>query len=535
MTVAVLEDLGQDLAMMARVVQSQLSAAMTAFFQRDLTLAEKVIEKDDQVDNLLGYLEEQCFQRIAGEPPGSPRSRRLQGVFRVALNLEKLGDYAVNIAEQAVHASRLERRPMPFDLAGPSRSALAALDEVVSAFTHASAERAKHACRCETELDRQYRQALDIAFRRLGGSGQDPAFIITHLFVAKFLERVGDSILNIGETTLFILTGERLKLHQYLHLEEMVGTVAGEATGDAALDFRQIWGGISGARVVRVSLGEGGPLIWKEGAEKKIEEEIREMEEWNRIIPDLVPDVKARIHRDGRESFLGHYLDGVLVRDVYLTRPWTDKVRVTRRLLETIKDIWLITARPEPPRVEYARQIRDRLPDLYGIHPSLEALRRTEVRVFGIPHWSLPALLGRLAAMEAGLAPPVTVRIHGDFNTNNVVYDERRDRVHFVDVHRSGPGDYAQDIGVFLVSNIRNPIQDAGARADMDRLNRLVQGFAQEFARLVGDEHFDRRLLLSQARSLITSGRLVADREFAQSLYLQGVRLLERCCLELSP
>src|SRR2546426_7416121 len=204
--------------MMARLVQSQLIRSMTAFFQRDPRLAEQVTHKDDQVDNLLGLIEVKCFERIAGEEPNGVRSRQLRGVFRVALNLEKLGDYAVNIAEQAVHVSRLKARPIPFDLAGPARVALAALDEVITAFTDASADKAKHACRCELELDRQYRDALQETFRRLAQPNQDPAFVITNLFVAKFLERIGDSILNIGETTLFILTGERLKLHQYLHL-----------------------------------------------------------------------------------------------------------------------------------------------------------------------------------------------------------------------------------------------------------------------------------------------------------------------------
>src|SRR5215475_14289865 len=170
MTTVLLEDLGQDLAMMARLVQSQLVTAMTAFFQRDVALAEKLTEKDDHVDNLLGFIEEKCFERIAGEPADSLRSRRLRGVFRVALNLEKLGDYAVNLAE------------------------------VITSFTDASADKAKHACHCEVELDRQYREALAEAFRRLREPSQDPAFIITHLFVAKFLERIGDSILNIGRS-----------------------------------------------------------------------------------------------------------------------------------------------------------------------------------------------------------------------------------------------------------------------------------------------------------------------------------------------
>jgi phosphate uptake regulator len=520
------EDLGQDLAMMARLVQSQLIRGMTAFFQRDARLAEQVTQKDDQVDNLLGLIEVKCFERIAGEEPNGVRSRQLRGVFRVALNLEKLGDYAVNIAEQAVHVSRLKARPIPFDLAGPARVALAALDEVITAFTDASAEKSKHACRCELELDRQYRDALQEAFRRLAHPHPDPAFIITNLFVAKFLERIGDSILNIGETTLFILTGERLKLHQYLHLEQVAGTVAPHA--EDPVDFRQIWGGISGARVGRVAVGQGEPLIWKEGDERKIDEEIREMEAWNRIVPGLVPDVKARHREDGRLSFLGQFLRGSLLRDVYITRSWDEKVRVTHRLLETVRDIWSATLVREPPRIDYARQIRDRLPELFALHPKLESLRGGESRVFGIAHDSLADLLERARELEATLAPPVSVRLHGDFNANNIVYDPEQDRVHFIDVHRSGQGDYLQDIGVLLVSNVRNPIEDGRMAADLERLNELIREFALEFARLVGDEHFEARLTLSQARSFITSGRVVADFEFARSIFLQGVRLLER-------
>mgnify|MGYP001569019732 CR=1 FL=1 len=524
MTSVLLEDLGQDLAMMARLVQSQLVSAMTAFFQRDPAGAGKVTAKDDQIDNLLGLIEEKCFERIAGGDPDTPRSRQLRGVFRVALNLEKLGDYAVNIAEQAVHVSRLPAGPLPFDLAGPARVALAALDEVITAFTDASAEKAKHACRCETELDRQYRDALGEAFRRLGRPGQDPAFVVTNLFVAKFLERMGDSILNIGETTLFILTGERLKLHQYLHLEQMVGTTPSRA----AVDFRQIWGGISGARVGRLSVGAGQPMIWKEGDERKIEDEIREMQEWNRIVPGLVPEVKARFRQEGRVSFLGQFLEGRLLRDIYLAAGWDDKVRATRRLLETVREVWLATAVQQPPVLSYTRQIADRLPELFALHPRLESLRRGETRIFGIPHRSLSEMLERVRETEATLAPPVSVRLHGDFNTNNVVYDAGRDRVHYIDVHRSGHGDYVQDVGVLLVSNLRNPIQDARILAELSRLNRLIYEFAGEFARRVGDDRFEARLLLSQARSLITSSRLASDFEFARSIFLRGVRLLEQ-------
>jgi phosphate uptake regulator len=528
MTAVLLEDLGGDLAMMARLVQSQLMSAMTAFFQKDVALATKVTGKDDQVDNLLGFIEEKCFERIAGEPPGSPRSRRLRGVFRVALDLEKLGDYAVNVAEQAVHLSRLPSRPIPFDLAGPARVALGALDEVITAFRRASAEKAKDACRCEIELDRQYRAALAETFRRLRQADRDPAFLITNLFVAKFLERIGDSILNIGETTLFILTGERLKLHQYLHLEQLVGTVAAAAGETSTVDLHQIWGGISGARVGRLDVAPGRRLIWKEGERDKIEAEVRALHEWNRLVPGLVPAVEGRVEADGRESFVGRYLDGTLLRDIYLTGTWGDKVQATARLLETLREVWLATLEKETPPVDYVRQIRERLGDLYAMHPRLADLRGGRTRVFGISHRSLDDLLDAVAELEAGLAPPVSVRLHGDFNTNNVVYDATGDRVHFIDVHRSGSGDFAQDIGVLLVSNLRQPIQDPRIQTELARLNRHIESFAATFASLVGDTHFATRLLLSQARSFITSGRLITDPDFARDIFLRGVRLLER-------
>src|SRR5262245_56802291 len=114
-----------------------------------------------------------------------------------------------------------------------------------------------------------------------------------------------------------------------------------------------------------------------------------------------------------------------------------------------------------------------RLPDLYVAHPELEGLQ-SEANVESGMHRSLEQLLDLVAAAEPSLAPPCSVRIHGDFNTNNVVYDPRLDAVHFIDVHRSGPGDYLQDIGVFVVSSLRSPDQDPTVMTEHQRLNEQV-------------------------------------------------------------
>ena len=183
------------------------------------------------------------------------------------------------------------------------------------------------------------------------------------------------------------------------------------------------------------------------------------MDAWNRIVPGLVPDVKARHERTvGSRSWVSSCAGACCGTSTSRGR-WDEKIRATRRLLETVRDIWSATLVKEPPRIDYARQIRERLPEVFALHPKLEALRGGESRVFGIAHarWPTCSTGGRGGA---ALAPPVSVRLHGDFNANNVVYDAEQDRVHFIDVHRSGQGDYLQDIGVLLVSNVRNPIED---------------------------------------------------------------------------
>ena len=102
------------------------------------------------------------------------------------------------------------------------------------------------------------------------------------------------------------------------------------------------------------------------------------------------------------------------------------------------------------------------------------------------------------------------------------------DRVHFIDVHRSGLGDYLQDVGVFLVmSNLRHPIQDGRPRAPTwPASTAWSTGFAAEFARLVGDEHFQSRLLAVAGplpHHLRPAGR--PTRTSRAEIYLHGVRL----------
>jgi Ser/Thr protein kinase RdoA (MazF antagonist) len=72
-------------------------------------------------------------------------------------------------------------------------------------------------------------------------------------------------------------------------------------------------------------------------------------------------------------------------------------------------------------------------------------------------------LITTLAKIEKKLSAPFSVMIHGDFNNDNILYDVENDRVYLIDIHRSEPMDFVQDVSVFIVSNFRMPVTETRA------------------------------------------------------------------------
>jgi aminoglycoside phosphotransferase (APT) family kinase protein len=130
--------------------------------------------------------------------------------------------------------------------------------------------------------------------------------------------------------------------------------------------------------------------------------------------------------------------------------------------------------------------------------------------------------------VERTLAAPYTVLIHGDYNTNNILYDQAEDRIHYIDLHRSADADLVQDVSVYMVSNFRLPIFDKARRNVLSAVILEMRRFAAAFAARHGDATFDIRLALGLGRSLVTSTRFELSERFARLMFHRGVFLLER-------
>jgi aminoglycoside phosphotransferase len=229
-----------------------------------------------------------------------------------------------------------------------------------------------------------------------------------------------------------------------------------------------------------------------------------------------------------REVLVTEYLQGKTFEEILFLDDKDLKKRALLRLLRVLRSLWEATFRPKKPATRYVPQMLERLKEVYAYYPELEPIRKLHVSFCGLKIPPLSELLNRASKLEDSVASPFEVWVHGDFNSNNIFYDDATDSVNFIDVHRSGYGDYAQDIATLIVSNIRNPILSAYFKEEVSFINHSLMNFAKDFGQAYGDKNVDRRLLLALSRVLITSSRVVNQLRLAKRLYLLGIFHIER-------
>jgi len=198
------------LAHMGGLAEEQLASAIDALDKRDTELAQKIIDNDDKIDELEREIEEKAILMIAKRQPVAVDLREIVVALRLAMDLERIGDLAKNIAKRIFAIA--EPRPTR-GLAGlgqMGRLALEQLKNVLDAYVQHDADKAMEVWRSDEEIDSLY----NAMFRELlTYMMEDPRTIgaCTHLlFGAKNIERIGDHTTNIAENVYFLVHGETL-------------------------------------------------------------------------------------------------------------------------------------------------------------------------------------------------------------------------------------------------------------------------------------------------------------------------------------
>jgi phosphate transport system protein len=193
---------------MGSLIEVAIRETVEALAGHDAPRAVAVIENDAQINELQRQAFEEIVLTIATQAPVARDLRFLLALDRVAYELERIGDYAANVAKRA--ALLAPEPPLAGHLGLPEMGRLAAdlLADTVRALIDSDAELARSVARRDDEIDRHYHRVTDEA---VALSREDPANVeraCRLLLAAHYLERIGDRCTNIAEDVVFLATGE---------------------------------------------------------------------------------------------------------------------------------------------------------------------------------------------------------------------------------------------------------------------------------------------------------------------------------------
>lgn len=205
-----LKHLTDEIQRMGDLALTELEAAMAATIERDSEAAQRIVASDTAVDAMELEISQNAIRLLALRQPMARDLREVLAALRIASDIERIGDYAANVAKRSIALNRLAMvRPV---LAVPPLAELAIelVREVLFAYRDRDADRALLAWARDEELDTMYTSH----FRELlTYMMEDPRNITacTHLlFIAKNIERIGDHATNIAENIYFLVHGTQI-------------------------------------------------------------------------------------------------------------------------------------------------------------------------------------------------------------------------------------------------------------------------------------------------------------------------------------
>jgi len=193
-----LESARLDVVRLGALVGDAVNAAVMSLEKRDPTVAARVIAGDDDVDALRRRVEQSCIELIWRQQPVAGELRQVAAMLEIVTDLERIGDYAVEISKHSIKLSDVAIRPARVEIGRIAAIASEMLRLVMRAYTERDAAIAENVIARDDEVDDLYARGIEALQEEMqADSGMVRAGTIM-LFVLTNLERVGDRAQNVA-------------------------------------------------------------------------------------------------------------------------------------------------------------------------------------------------------------------------------------------------------------------------------------------------------------------------------------------------
>jgi len=208
-------------------VETIVSQTLKATEQQNEAAALAVIGDDALIDQMEVHIEEEGLKILALHQPVAKDLRKIMAVLKITNDLERIADYAVNIARRQLELQGRRMFPKAFEFSTMVYHVNRQLGRSVNALVQMDTELAWSVIRDDDQIDQMHR---DTVLRTIEVLSRDPsqALVMMQVFsVSRSLERIGDHAVNIAEDVVYMITGEIVR-HEHKTADRQRPPVKGQ-------------------------------------------------------------------------------------------------------------------------------------------------------------------------------------------------------------------------------------------------------------------------------------------------------------------
>ena len=202
-----IEILKRELLTLGAIVEERVATAVKSLAKRDIALANRIIDGDNEIDDMEVDLEESCLKILALHQPVAIDLRVIIAVLKINNDLERIGDLAVAIAERARDLSAMREILLPFDFLGMSARVQEMLRKSLDALVEWNISLANDVCSLDDNVDEENRAMYHNVREAIMQHPEQIEQLLGCLSVSRYLERIADHTTNIAEDVIYLISG----------------------------------------------------------------------------------------------------------------------------------------------------------------------------------------------------------------------------------------------------------------------------------------------------------------------------------------
>jgi phosphate transport system protein len=217
---AKLDELSADILKMGNLIQDTVKDSIKAFITGDIELAQKIIENDTKIDDYDITIEEKCMYIQAEHQPVAGDLRFIHSIYLIVIYLERIGDITVSIAKLVKRLYLHGKRPIEKEvldiLVKMGNVVQSILEKALKSFSDRDAKLALRLESINVTMDGLQKSLYQRLYSKKS-QDEDYVKLVTNMsLISRYIARIGENSVNIGERVAYFLTGDFKVIHSDL-------------------------------------------------------------------------------------------------------------------------------------------------------------------------------------------------------------------------------------------------------------------------------------------------------------------------------